>query len=79
MRKKNLIRYISDLRIQYFCEYRYYLKSTEEDRSTPASIRGEWLHSRVGIGISKESVKQNPLLVILIIVILLILIVWMFW
>jgi hypothetical protein len=52
------MRDIADLRIQYFCEYRYYLKRKYGNSSSIDSIRGEWLHSKIRAGTSISSIKQ---------------------
>lgn len=77
--KYKSMRDISDLRIQYFCEYRYHLKLKEGNSSTLASIRGEYLHSKVKDLGSRHSITQNPVLVVLVVSILLFLLFIMIW
>jgi hypothetical protein len=73
------IRDISDLRIQYFCEYRFFLKNKEGDSSTIASVRGEWLHSKIGFGATGQFTKQKPFVTVFVIAILLVILIWVFW
>jgi hypothetical protein len=67
--KSHKMRDISDLRIQSICEFQYFLKSKHGNTSSIASIRGEWLHSKIGIGNTKSLTKQNPMVKIIIITI----------
>ncbi|TXT55178.1 MAG: hypothetical protein BAJATHORv1_40087 [Candidatus Thorarchaeota archaeon] len=71
-------RNVSDLRIQFYCEYRLYLKQIHGETKSEASLQGEMLHSQV----SKTSMGFIPntvvfALLVLIIIISAILWIWM--
>ncbi|MHA2003479.1 MAG: hypothetical protein ACW975_11620 [Candidatus Thorarchaeota archaeon] len=40
---------VSELRIQYQCEYRFYLQQKRGDKSSDASREGSRLHREVGV------------------------------
>ena len=67
------IRDISDLRIQYFCEYRLLLSKKYGDSSSLASVRGEWLHSKIGVGGSAGLMEQNSSMVVFFVITILVL------
>jgi hypothetical protein len=60
-------RNVSDLRIQFLCEYRFYLQERLGNRETRASIEGSRLHDVIAT--SKDSVQhQNKIIPLLIII-----------
>ncbi|MHA2385681.1 MAG: hypothetical protein ACXAEE_05680 [Candidatus Thorarchaeota archaeon] len=54
---------MSELRIQYQCEYRFYLKQKRGDKSSDASREGSRLHREVGVNpkpVRSREVGVNP-------------------
>lgn len=72
-------REVSDLRIQHFCEYRYFLTKRLGDSSTPASRMAEQLHQKAGaLGYSKSG--MSPLArILLFLMMVLVGIAWIIW
>ena len=71
-------REISDLRIQYFCEYRLLLSKKYGKSSSLASVRGEWFHSRIGVGGSIRVMKQKSAMAIFVVITILVLLLLFF-
>ena len=72
-------REVSELRIQYFCEYRYFLTKSLGDPVTDAAKAGRKLHSQVSekrYSSHELSVTKRILIIILILIFGLI---WIFW
>jgi hypothetical protein len=77
--KIHALRDISELRIQYFCEYRYFLKSKYGNSSSIACVRGKLLHSRIGDDVSASTINLLPLGIIIAVVILFLLTLYINW
>lgn len=76
MRSPKRYRSVSDLRTQYLCEYRLYLKNIHGDQDSEWTSRGNMLHS---LATSSESEKKSSmpfLKAILLIVIVMSAVVW---
>ncbi|MFW9841513.1 MAG: hypothetical protein ACFFES_11520 [Candidatus Thorarchaeota archaeon] len=75
------LREVSDLRTQFQCEYRLYLKQKCEESSSEASLMGSILHTRIGDTSRLQKVQEGrgilPLLII--IMTLVIGLLWIIW
>ena len=62
-----LYRDVSELRIQYLCEHRFYLQNSRGERPSEASREGERLHRDVGL--NPQSIRSfSPLIRALILI-----------
>ncbi|MBD3406823.1 MAG: hypothetical protein GF411_11970 [Candidatus Lokiarchaeota archaeon] len=63
-------RNVSDLRIQFYCEYRLFLKQLHGGTSSEASRGGTRLHSKIAVEVSKSAANRTILILLLVIIII---------
>jgi len=72
-------REVSDLRIQFLCEYRLFLHQKIGDESTKASLEGQRLHSKF-CGDHQNGMSQRPVLPLIIMILAVVIgLLWILW
>ncbi|NWF95165.1 MAG: hypothetical protein HXY34_03400 [Candidatus Thorarchaeota archaeon] len=69
---------VSDLRTQYFCEYRYYLEQRHGNEPSRAAARGSALHQHP-LAVHDMTAPNGPLLILIIVVAIVAAILWIMW
>ncbi len=70
---------VSDLRIQFLCEYRLYLRQHIDEERTKASVEGERLHSKFTNEYQDRIPKKSIIPLIIIIITIVVGLLWILW
>lgn len=73
------MREVTELRMQYQCEYRLLLKRKFGESHSSMSITGAKLHQHIAQGESNQNCKRNEMQVLPLLIIILALVIGVFW
>ncbi|MHA1960199.1 MAG: hypothetical protein ACW99U_08215 [Candidatus Thorarchaeota archaeon] len=78
-RPPGLYRYVSELRIQFICEYQLFLRQTIGSTPSAAQARGSKIHGLVGFEAFTESSDRRWLRIFVAILTLVAALFWILW